>query len=365
MGPSPDREKVRFDFLSVTMTTASTGAVATPSTGTPATSVSLASFLPKESLKRDRFEGLPKDRKFTASWVRRCERIHALLGYADADWEKKLAFASASLPTTAASGRWYDSKVSSPADAFTDWNDFKTRFLVCYGPTTADLNTWEQEFQPMTQSNQAVSECVQSIDQARDVLASSDRVFEDLVVRQHFVAGVRSSVRQHFNLQLAVDNKLSYDRVVEIANSCMQTQTRGLVIYVCRECMVAPTLLQIRVSALGRILCLSQSDNAFHRGLRRCASPQSRRQMASSASSSQVAGRVVFRARNTPPTVVFEEFATLENSYFDDDLVYAVPPERHNPVPSSMSSTDFMPKTRASSQKAFIDSTPKPSDNPS
>jgi hypothetical protein len=54
----------------------------------------------------------------------------------------------------------------------------------------------------MTQTNQTVSEFVQSIDQARDVLASSDRVFEDLVVRQIFVAGVRSSVRQHINSQL-------------------------------------------------------------------------------------------------------------------------------------------------------------------
>jgi hypothetical protein len=81
------------------MTTASTGAVATPSTGTVTASVSLASLLPKESLKLDRFEGLSKDRKFAASWVRRCEQIHVLLGYTDADWEKKLGFASASLPT--------------------------------------------------------------------------------------------------------------------------------------------------------------------------------------------------------------------------------------------------------------------------
>jgi hypothetical protein len=85
--------------------------------------------------------------------------------------------------------------------------------------------------------------------------------------------------------------------------------------------------------------------------------------MASSASSSQVAGRVVFRTRKTPPTVVFDDFATLENSYFDNDLAYAVPPERNNPVPTSMSSNKLMPKTRASIQKASTDSIPTPPDN--
>jgi hypothetical protein len=192
-----------------------------------AATVSLASLLPKESLKLDRFDGLPKDRKFCASWIRRCERIHLLLGYTSADWEQKLAFASASLPTTSPSGRWYDSKVSTPSESFKDWDDFKRRFLVRFGPTTADLNTWEQEFQRMTQSNQTVNEFVQAIDQARDILASSSRTFDDRVVRQIFVAGVRPSIRQHINSQIAVDNTLTYDRCVEISHSHADADIRS------------------------------------------------------------------------------------------------------------------------------------------
>jgi hypothetical protein len=69
-----------------------------------AATVSLASLLPKESLKLDRFDGLPMDRKFCDSWIRRCERIHLLLGYASADWEQILEFTSASLTTTSPLG---------------------------------------------------------------------------------------------------------------------------------------------------------------------------------------------------------------------------------------------------------------------
>jgi hypothetical protein len=185
-----------------------------------------ASFLPKESLRLEKFEGNHSDRKYCASWIRRAQRIFGLLGYDDADWERKLFFASASLPNNKPAGRWYDSKTSTPATAFTSWDDFKVRFLARFGPTTADLNQWEQEFQRMIQTNQTVSDFAQSIDASRDVLASSDRVFDDVAVRQIFVAGLRPSVRQHVNSQIAVDNTVTYERCVEIACSHVDANLR-------------------------------------------------------------------------------------------------------------------------------------------
>jgi hypothetical protein len=86
-----------------------------------------------------------------------CLVIKTLIGY-------KLAFASPLIPTTTASGRrgscWYDSKVSTPANASSDWSDFETRPLVRSGPTTANLHTRGQELQRRTQTNQTVSESV-------------------------------------------------------------------------------------------------------------------------------------------------------------------------------------------------------------
>ena len=50
---------------------------------------------------------------------------------------------------------------------------------------------------------------------------------------------------------------------------------------------------------------------------------------------------IVFEAHKVPPTTAEHEFAILESSHFDDDLVYAVPLESHSwpsactgPVPS-------------------------------
>jgi hypothetical protein len=50
----------------------------------------------------------------------------------------------------------------------------------------------------------------------------------------------------------------------------------------------------------------------------------------------QEVGRVVFRARKPPPASVPHEFALLESSYGDDDLVYAVPEEISSLDPGCM-----------------------------
>ena len=186
-----------------------------------------ASLLPKESLRLEKFDGNSSDRRHCASWLRRAERIFGLLGYDDDDNERKLFFVSTSLPNVKPSGRWYDSKMSTVDTQFADWDDFRQRFLVRFGPTTADLNLWEQEFQRMSQSNLTVHDFSLAIDSLRDVLGSSARVFDDVAVRQIFVAGLRSGIRQHVNSHLAVDNALSYERCVEIANSHVDSDRRA------------------------------------------------------------------------------------------------------------------------------------------
>jgi hypothetical protein len=66
--------------------------------------------------------------------------------------------------------------------------------------------------------------------------------------------------------------------------------------------------------------------------------------MAWQTSSRQVNGHVVFQARIALQTAVLDEFAVLENSYTDDELVYAVSPELNPPE----SSTVLMPRTQVS-----------------
>jgi hypothetical protein len=78
----------------------------------------------------------------------------------------------------------------------------------------------------MTQSNQSVNEFVQAIDQARGILASSSRTFDECVFRQIFVAGVRPSIFQHINSQIAVDTTLTYDRCVEVSHSLADADVR-------------------------------------------------------------------------------------------------------------------------------------------
>jgi hypothetical protein len=71
----------------------------------------------------------------------------------------------------------------------------------------------------MIPTNQTLSDFAQSLDASRDVLTSSDRVFDDVAVRQILVAGLLPSVRQHVNSQIAVDNIVTYERCVELACS--------------------------------------------------------------------------------------------------------------------------------------------------
>jgi hypothetical protein len=77
--------------------------------------------------------------------------------------------------------------------------------------------------------------------------------------------------------------------------------------------------------------------------------------MAWQASSSQLAGRVVFHAKKASPAAVLDEFAVLENSYLDDELVYAVPPETNsldsNLAPSTVSTSKGQVSTKNSSTK--------------
>jgi hypothetical protein len=61
----------------------------------------------------------------------------------------------------------------------------------------------------MIQTNQTASDFAQAIHASRDVLFSCDGVFDDVAVRQILITGLRPSVRQHVNSQIAVDNTVT------------------------------------------------------------------------------------------------------------------------------------------------------------
>jgi hypothetical protein len=52
-----------------------------------------------------------------------------------------MALASINLKPYSPSGHWYDSKVSTPSESFKDWDNFKSRFLVRFGPTAAGMSS--------------------------------------------------------------------------------------------------------------------------------------------------------------------------------------------------------------------------------
>jgi hypothetical protein len=83
--------------------------------------------------------------------------------------------------------------------------------------------------------------------------------------------------------------------------------------------------------------------------------------MAWQASSSQLAGRVVFHAKKAPPAAVLDEIAVLENSYLDDELVYAVPPETNSLESNSAPSTIFRSKGQVSTKNSSTERSGIPS----
>jgi Retrotransposon gag protein len=178
-----------------------------------------ANDLPREALKLDKFEGRPSDRRFAASWLLRCERIHELLAYSDGDTRKKLALASGSLPSTSAAGQWFDSQQNTPATAFADWPDFRSRFLHRFGPTPQDLLRFEQQFQRLTQGTDSVPDFVQKIDRERDFLAAHQRVFDDTAVRNILISGLRKVISAHVSSVLTLKPDADYEVCVGVANS--------------------------------------------------------------------------------------------------------------------------------------------------
>jgi hypothetical protein len=185
--------------------------------------------LPREALKLDKFEGRKTDRRFAASWLLRNERIHELLGYDDSDdfTAKKLALASASLPSTSAAGQWFDSQQNTPATRFDDWESFKTAFLKRFGPTPTDLRQFEQDFQRLTQGSESVSEFVQRIDKERDFLAAHQRTFDDITVRNVLIAGLRKILSSHVSSVLTLRPDADYETCVEVANSHPEADSRA------------------------------------------------------------------------------------------------------------------------------------------
>lgn len=193
----------------------------------PVAAVVTANNLPREALKLDKFEGRPSDRRFAAAWLGRNDRIHVLLGYTDADFNKKLALASGSLPSTSAAGQWFDSQQNTPATELRDWATFKQRFLRRFGPTPADLLRFEQEFQRLTQGSDTVSDFVQKIDKERDFLAAHQRVFDDTTIRNILIAGLRRTISAHVSSVITLQPTADYEACVEVANSHPEANTRG------------------------------------------------------------------------------------------------------------------------------------------
>ena len=130
-----------------------------------------ASFLPKDTLKLEKFEGRRTDRSACDAWVNRAERIFRLLQITDND--TKLSFASASLPATSPAGQWFDSQQTSASTQITTWATFKTRFAKRFGLTAADVDQIEQSFLVAEQNSGTVSDFVQYVDSTRDKLATS------------------------------------------------------------------------------------------------------------------------------------------------------------------------------------------------
>ena len=129
-----------------------------------------ASFLPKDTLKLEKFEGRRTDRSACDAWVNRAERSFRLLQITDTD--TKLSFASASLPATSPAGQWFDSQQTSASTEITTWATFKTRFAKRFGLTAADVDQIEQSFLVAKQNSGTVSDFVQYVDSTRDKLAT-------------------------------------------------------------------------------------------------------------------------------------------------------------------------------------------------
>lgn len=209
--------------------------VANPTMADGAAAPSLASLaavvnannLPRDALKLDKFEGRPQDRRFAASWLLRCERIHNLLGYTDTDNSKKLALASGSLPPTSAAGQWFDSKQNDPNTAFADWASFRAAFLTRFGPRPQDLLVFEQQFQRLTQGADTVAEFVQRLDKERDFLAAHKRIFDDTAIRNILISGLRKAISAHVSSVLSLQPTADYEVCVGVASSHPEAEVRG------------------------------------------------------------------------------------------------------------------------------------------